>query len=151
MDPRFEGVPEGELEVISEQITFQLAQRPASYVVIKTVRPTMKCKTTGEIAGAPVPPSVLPGTYADVSLLAGMLVDKFAFHLPLYRQHQRMQAAGITVSRSSLANWVHDALALLEPVYEAQLRSILKSRVLAMDETPIRAGRKPRSGSKGHM
>jgi hypothetical protein len=36
---------------------------------------------------------------------------------------------------------------LLEPIYEAQLASILKSRVLAMDETPIRAGRK----DKGKM
>ncbi len=154
VDPKFEGIPEEELELISEKKSYQLSQRPASYVVLETIRPVMKRKSTGEIACAPPPHSVLPGTYADVSLLAGMLVDKFAYYLPLYRQHQRIEAAGITLSRSSLTNWTHDTLDLLEPIYEAQLRSILESKILAMDETPIRAGRKPRSGSsakKGQM
>jgi transposase len=149
IDPKFEGIPEDELELISEKKSYQLAQRPASYVVLETIRPVMKHKSTGEISCPAPPPSVLPGTYAEVSLLAGMLVDKFAYHLPLYRQHQRIEAAGITVSRSSLTNWTHDALDLLEPIYKAQLKSILTSQVLAMDETPIRAGRKPRSGSSG--
>ncbi|WP_419629175.1 IS66 family transposase [Thiolapillus sp.] len=43
---------------------------------------------------------------ADVSVLAGLLVDKFVYHLPLYRQHQRMKDAGITVARSTLTQWV---------------------------------------------
>jgi len=47
---------------------------------------------------------VLEKSYADVSLLAGMLIDKFRYHLPLYRQHQRMRAAGVTVSRAEPAN-----------------------------------------------
>jgi hypothetical protein len=34
---------------------------------------------------------------------------------------------------------------LLEPVYEAHLKSILSSQVLAMDETPIKAGRKEKA------
>ena len=33
------------------------------------------------------------------SVAAGLLVDKFAYHLPLYRQHQRLQDSGIDVSR----------------------------------------------------
>jgi transposase len=56
-----------------------------------------------------------------VSLLAGPLIDKFAFHLPLYRQHQRLRAAGAHLARSTLTNLVHRAVELLEPVYEAQL------------------------------
>ena len=145
--PEIEGLAEDEFEVISEKKTYQLAQRPASYVVLETIRRVVKRRDTGEISCPPALPSVLPGCYADVSLLAGMIVDKFKYHLPLYRQHQRIAAAGITVSRASLTNWTHDALDLLEPIYLAQLTSILNSRVLAMDETPIRAGRK----SKGRM
>jgi transposase len=82
-----------------------------------------------------------------VSVLVGLMVDKFRYHIPLYRQHQRMQAAGLTISRSSLSNWVHRSISLLEPIYMAQLNSILHSKVLAMDETPVRAGR----SSKGKM
>jgi transposase len=147
LNAEIEGLAADEFEVISEKKTYQLAQRPASYVVLETVRRVVKRRDTGEISCPPAPHSVLPGSYADVSLLAGMIVDKFKYHLPLYRQHQRIAAAGITVSRSSLTNWTHDGLDLLEPIYLAHLTSILNSRVLAMDETPIRAGRK----SKGKM
>jgi hypothetical protein len=44
---------------------------------------------------------VLGKSVADVSLLA-CIVDKFVYHLPLYRQHQRMNAAGIHIARSTL-------------------------------------------------
>ena len=73
-------------------------------------------------------------------VVAGVLTDKFCFHLPLYRQHQRLAMCGIKVARSTLTTWVHRACALLAPIYEAQLRHILLSKTLAMDETPIRAG-----------
>lgn len=146
-DPETQGLFADEFEVISEKKTYRLAQRPASYVILEFVRRVSKHKATGKISCPPAAASVLPGSYADVSLLAGMMVDKLRYHLPLYRQHQRIGAAGITVSRSSLSNWVHDAIDLLKPIYRAQLNSILNSSVLAMDETPIRAGRK----SKGKM
>ena len=51
-----------------------------------------------------MPAQVLDSSLADVSLLVGLLVDKFLYHLPLYRQHQRMGLQGITVSRASLTN-----------------------------------------------
>ncbi len=59
----------------------------------------------------------------------------------------RWKAAGITVCRASLTHSTHSAIALLEPIYAAQQASVLESKVLAMNETPIRAGRK----SKGKM
>jgi transposase len=77
-----------------------------------------------------------------VSVIAGLLIDKFRYRFPLYREHQPMQAAGLTISRSSLSNWVHRTIGLLTPIYHSQLDSILHSRILAMDETPIRAGSK---------
>ena len=84
--------------------------------------------------------------------LAGLLVDKFQFHLPLYRQHQRIQQAGITLSRSTLTNLVKRAIDLLRPIVDAQTDNVLRSRVLAMDETPIKAGHQGRAGpQKGKM
>ena len=62
------------------------------------------------------------------------------YHLPLYRQHQRLQQAGITLSRATLTNLTKRAIDLLRPIVEAQLRNILLSKVLAMDETPVKAG-----------
>ena len=50
----------------------------------------------------------------------GLLVDKFCYHLPLYRQHQRLKDAGITLSRSTLTNYVQRSIELLQPIYDAQ-------------------------------
>jgi transposase len=130
---------------VSEKVTYRLAQRPGSYVLLRYVRPVYKRKSDGEFSCAPAPPAVLERSFADVSFLAGLLIEKFVYHLPLYRQHQRLDAAGIHVVRSTLTNLVHRTADLLEPVYAAQLRSILSSKVLAMDETPIKAGRKKRA------
>jgi transposase len=84
---------------------------------------------------------VFEKSFADVSLLAGLLIDKFTYHLPLYRQHQRLLQAGIRLSRGTLTQWVQRAAELLEPIYHALLSSLLLSQVLTMDETPIKAGR----------
>jgi transposase len=149
-DPALADLVEGvDYTVVSEKKSYRLAQQPASYTVLEIVRPVVKLAKTGALMAPAAPPAVLPGSYADVSLLAGMLVDKFRYHLPLYRQHQRLLAAGITVSRGALTSWVHRTGELLGPIYAAQLASILESQVIAMDETPIRAGRQ--KGQPGKM
>ena len=110
-------------------------------------RPVLKHTPSAKLSEVPVPAAVFEGSLADVSLLAGLLVDKFCYHLPLYRQHQRLTDAGITLSRSTLSHYTQRAIDLLRPIYVAQWQHILQSKVLAMDETPIKAGR----SGKGKM
>ena len=100
-----------------------------------------KRRDTGRLLTPPAPANVLERTAVDVSFLAGMLIDKFKYHLPLHRQHLRLADSGIRVSRSSLTNWAGRAVDLLTPVAAAQAGHILQSQVLAMDETSIKAGR----------
>ena len=140
-DPEIENIPEECREVIGEKITHRLAQRPGSYVVLAYRRQVVKDTRTERLLTPAAPANVLEGGLADVSFLAGMLVDKFCYHLPLYRQHQRLAMSGVTVSRSTLTQLVERSVSLLKPIYDAQLKHILLSKVLAMDETPIKAGR----------
>jgi transposase len=147
-DPEVKGLPADEIEQIGEKVTYRLAQQRGGYVVLKYVRRVIKHKETGSLCCAPAPAGVIERSHADVSFLAGLVIDKFQFHLPLYRQHQRLEQAGITVSRPWLTQLVHKTAALLEPVYEAQLDSIRESAVIAMDETPIKASRKSRGKMK---
>ena len=147
VDPAIEAIPESEREVIGEKVSYRLAQQPGSYVVLKYVRKVVKRRNTQAILTAPTPVNVLERSAADVSFLAGMLIDKFAWHLPLYRQHQRLLDAGITLSRSTLVYWTSRAIDLLAPITEEQSAHVLSSRVLAMDETSIKAGRE----AKGKM
>jgi transposase len=136
-----------EHEIVSEKTTLRLAQKPASYVVLKFIRPVIKRKADGVLTCPPAPASVLGKSIADVSLLTCMVIDKFLYHLPLYRQHQRMSAAGIHMARSTLTGLIHREGDLLEPIVNALFESVLDSKALAMDETPIKAGIK----SKGKM
>ena len=140
-NPDVVGLGLDEYEVISEKISYRLAQRPGSYVILKYVRPVIKRRDTQILSCAAAPVGVIDGSRADVSFIAGMMLDKFAFHLPLYRQHQRLVDAGIDVSRAWLTQVMQASASLLEPIHAAQLESIRASRVKSMDETPIKAGR----------
>ena len=135
-DPEIEAIPEDRRELIGEKVSYPLAQRPVYKLLDDQPIPT-----------TPAPLNVLEKSVADVSFLTGMLIDKFCYHLPLYRQHQRLGQCGIQLSRSSLTNWAGRAIDLLEPVVDAPGRHLLQSRVLAMDETPVKAGRQ----KKGKM
>jgi len=143
-DPQTEGLRADEYEVISQKVSYRLAQRPGSYVVLKYLRSVIKRVDNQAISCAPAPVGVIDGSRADVSFVVGLLVDKFAYHLPLYRQHQRLLDNGIDVSRPWLTQLSQRSISLLTPIYEAQFDSIRASRVKAMDETPIKAGRKER-------
>jgi transposase len=68
-------------EIIGQKETCRLAQKPASYVVLRYIRPVIKRKADGKITCAPAPAAVLGKSLADVSLLACMAIDKFRFHL----------------------------------------------------------------------
>jgi len=136
-----EGLDPEEIEVIGERVSHRLAQRPGSYVILEYVRPVIKRRATQALSCPAAPSGVLEGSRADVSFIVGLLVDKLCYHLPLYRQHQRLAQAGVKVSRPWLTQIAQSAIALLEPIHDAQWQSILASRVKKMDETPIKAGR----------
>jgi len=139
-NPEVSGLKPEQFEVIGEKVSHRLAQRPGSYVILKYVRPVIKRRDTLGLSCAAAPVGVIEGSRADVSFIAGMMVDKFAHHLPLYRQHQRLREAGVEVSRAWLTQLMQGSVSLLEPIHAAQLESIRASRVKAMDETPIKAG-----------
>ena len=141
-DPAFEAIPENEKERIGEKVTYRIAQRPSSYSILKLIRPVYKLKSSGEIVCGEAPPSIFPGCMADVSVLAGLMVDKGLYHLPIYRQHQRMTDGGVVVSRQSPLSWTSRSVDLVTPIAQALGRHIVETNGhIAMDETPIKAGR----------
>lgn len=134
------GLSPDEYEIIDTKYTERLCQRSGSYYVKRYVRPVVKIKDSQKVTNSPAPAAVLDRSYADVTLLAGLAVDKFQYFLPLHRQHQRLAQCGIIIARGNLTHWLHRAAMLLEPVYNAVLLSVLTSHVLSMDETPLKAG-----------
>lgn len=111
-----EGSDADDYDVISEKVSYRLAQRVSSYIILRYVRKVVKQKTTGRLVTTPAPNHVFEHSIADVSFLAGMLVDKFSYHLPLYRQHQRLEQSHITLSRRTLTTLTHRSIDLLKPI-----------------------------------
>lgn len=144
--PELAGADADAWEIIDYKTTHRLAQRPGSWVVLAYRRPVVRHRDEQRVATPPAPANVLEGSAADVSVLAGLVVDKFCYHCPLYRQHQRLTDAGIRLSRATLTNWTNRTAELVAPISEAQHAHILDSAVLAMDETPIKAGRDKAKG-----
>ena len=72
-------------------------------------------------------------------LLAQILVSKYEYHLPLYRQEKMFREQfGVALSRKTMGGWVEQAAELLKPVYRAIREDLLRGNYLQADETPIR-------------
>jgi hypothetical protein len=78
--PQLQGPDAEQYEVIDHKVTRRLAQRPGSYVVLEYRRPVVKHKATATLSEVAAPRAVFENSLADVSVLAGLLVDKFAYH-----------------------------------------------------------------------
>lgn len=149
--PELNGPDADQYDIIGYKTSHRLAQHHSAYEVLCFQRPVLKRKECGTLVTTPAAFNVLDNSVADVSFLVGMLVDKFLYHLPLYRQHQRLKNSGIELSRGTLTNLTKRSIELLRPIAEAQLIHILQSQVLSMDETPIRAGPTKNKKGKGVM
>lgn len=148
-NPNIEGIPEDQLEVVSEKKVYKLVQLSSPYVVLKVIRKVLKEKGTDHLIELPQLPEslqVFERSNFDASFLAGLVTSKFLRHLPLYRQHQWLEAAGIFLDRGNLTRVVHRVGEILEPIYEALMSSVLQSQILAVDETPTPLARNKKSG-----
>jgi hypothetical protein len=71
-------LPKGEdYEVIGMKVTHRPAPRPASYVVLKYVCTVVKLKNS-KVVSHSAPFGVFDRSFADISLVAGIIVDNFA-------------------------------------------------------------------------
>ena len=123
------------MHVIGEDKSERLDKVPAQLRVIVTRRPKYGCECEEAVVQAPAPARLIEGGIPTEALVAGVLVSKYADHLPLYRQAQIFARQGIQLDRSTLAAWVGAAAAELEPLHD-RLLAILKSRdKLFADET----------------
>jgi len=127
----------GALHVIRREKSEQLEIIPVQYCLIEHIRLIYGCRPCETVIMAPKPPAPLPKAIAGPSLLTDVALNKYQYHLPLYRQSKIMQSYGITISDKTLANWVMAAGDALLKVYDA-MWVILQHRYLQVDETPVK-------------
>jgi transposase len=128
--------PEG-WKKISEERTSQLdwvAPKIIKRVYIRPRYVKQEC-----FAIAPLPPQPIEQGMVGPGLLAEVIINKFEYHLPLYRQEKMFrQQFGVELSRKTMGCWVEQAAELLKPVYRAIREDLRAGSYLQADETPIR-------------
>ena len=132
---------------IGEEVTEELEYEPGKLFVNRFVRPKyVKPGNEGFII-APMPERPLPKAIAGPGLLAQIVIDKYVDHLPLNRQQERFKREGVNIPYNTITDWVSATCALIRPVYEALVKTVLQSKYLHVDETPVPVLDKDKKGS----
>ena len=128
----------GHLKLLGEDVTEELDYVPGRFVVNRIVRPRMACACCETIHQSSLPSRPIERGRPSPGLLAHVLVNKYADHLPLYRQSQIFERDGTDLNRSTLADWVGGSTALLEPLANAIGRYVLRGDAIFADDTPVK-------------
>lgn len=106
----------GALKKLGEDVAEVLEYVPASFRVIRHVRPKLACAACDRIVQAAAPNRPIVRGAAGPGLLAHVLVAKYSDYLPRYRQSDIYAREGVELERSTLAGWVGQCSALLRPL-----------------------------------
>ena len=134
----------GELHKIGEDKSEKLEFIPAKVKVIETVRPKYACRaceksgTENKIKQASVPVCIIPKGYATPSLISQIIISKYQYGLPLYRQESMFRQYGIDLSRKTMAEWMIKSQLALQILYERLREILLQQSVIQADETTLK-------------
>jgi transposase len=126
-----------QLRQFGDDASEQLEYIPDSFKVIRHVRPKFTCTGCDRVVEAPAPSRPIERGLAGPSLLAHVIVSKYADHLPLFRQSEIYARQGVEISRSTMAGWVGAASGLLGPLVDAIRKHVLAGCKLHADDTPM--------------
>lgn len=137
--PQHESCPDcgSTLRTLGEDVAEVLEYVPASFKVIRHVRPRLSCTCCDRILQAAAPSRPIDRGLAGPGLLAHVLVSKYADHQPLYRQAEIYSREGVDLDRSTLAGWVGAASELLSPLVDAVRQHVMTATKLHADDTPV--------------
>lgn len=127
----------GTLRHLGEDVSEMLEHIPASFVVIRHVRPKFSCSRCSSVVQAAAPSRPVDRGLPGPSMLAHVITSKYADHVPLYRQAQIFAREGVDLDRSVLARWVGEASKLMDPLVEALRRYVMSTDKLHGDDTPL--------------
>ena len=128
---------QGTLVAIGEHVSEKLACKPLEFYVKRDVYPQYACRVCEQVVAEPVAPAIIDRGQADASLLAQVAIAKYVDHLPLYRQKAIYARSGITLARTTLAEWVGAVGVALQPLADRLGEQLRQQPVLHADETPV--------------
>jgi transposase len=132
-------VTHGERQVIGYDWQETLEVVPPKLIVRRTGIPKLACPKAPEcgVVEAARPVGLVEGNKYDTSVAAEIMVAKYAYHLPVYRQQDFFASCGWTPARSTLLNVLEAAAHRIRPLVE-HLREVVRAGpIIGTDDTTV--------------
>lgn len=130
---------QGEMDRIGCDVTRRLEYVPGHFVEQEHHLEKLACRRCKEgVTTAPAPPQVLERSAADASLLAHVVVSKFADHTPLHRLSRIYARSGAEIPVSTLSDWTAGVGDLVAPLVERLAQRVLAAHIVRTDATGLR-------------
>jgi transposase len=123
------------LKVIGYEISEKLSYEPAKTKVIVYRRAKYGLSCGDYVKTAPPVPMIIPKGIATAELIAAIIVEKYGFGMPLYRQEYKFNQMGIDLSRQTMARWVVKSAEACMPVWNILCERLLENFYVSCDET----------------
>jgi transposase len=116
----------------------QLDIVPMKIQVIRHVRHIYGCRCCEQtMKTATLPPQPIAQSIASPGTLAHIITAKYTDHMPLYRQEKILKRHGLEISRATLAQWMIQAGALIQPLINLLDENLRAGPLIQMDESPL--------------
>lgn len=131
---------------MGEEVTRVVKHKPGMLYVKEIIRPKYALKDNTQLPPqgqkgveiAPMPPMPVDKCIADTSLLAEILLQKYEYHVPFYRQIRQYRHLGMKgLTESTLDGWFKKTVELLKPLYVSLKKEVFSCDYVQADETTV--------------
>ncbi len=84
-----------------------------------------------------LPATSIPKSFASSSLFAQIILGKYQYSLPLYRQEAIFSQFNIEFNRKTMNDWIIKSAQLLTPLYDKLKQHLLTQPIIQADETSL--------------
>ncbi len=131
----------GNWREIGRDVSERLERIPGKLVILRVVRPvfTRKDQPFAAPVTAPAPPQFLPGSFLGLQLMVDLVLGKYLYHLPLYRQAKALEwESGVKISNATLCQTIGRIAREVEPVVQGMADDLWHAPCVQFDLTPVR-------------
>ncbi len=126
------------LKCIGHEVTDELEYQQAILKINRYKRPKYAREDNEGIICGELPSRPIDKGVAGPGLLSHILVSKYVYHLPFYRQSQRFKTEHqIDIPRSTMGGWQGKIANLLHLLHDEGKLQVLSQGYLQVDEIPI--------------
>ncbi len=125
-------------KVVTKEKVKRLKFIPAKFEVIEEVTYVYSCPKCGTMVRPEKEPSLMKGSIATPSLVAGIMNAKYVNGMPLARQEREFARYDLDISTKTMANWIITCSdRYLRMLYDRMKEEFLRSHYIHCDETRV--------------